>query len=156
MDLFGASRTQSLDRKSYAFVIVDNYLRFTWNIFLASKNKTFIELSKFAKCVQNKKGYTIVKIRYHNGGKFSNESFIKFYNDNGLEHSFSASRTPQQNGVVERKNRYIQKMARTMFNEHSLPKYFWAEAVNTACYVLNIVSLRPILKITPHELWKDR
>ena len=47
-------------------------------------------------------------------------------------------------------------MARIMLNEHSLPKYLWAEAVNTVCYVLNRVSLRPILKKTPYELWKDR
>ena len=47
-------------------------------------------------------------------------------------------------------------MERTMLNEHSLPKYFWAEAVNTACYVLNRVSSRPILKKTPYKLWKDR
>ena len=47
-------------------------------------------------------------------------------------------------------------MARTILNEHSLPKYFWAEAVNTACYVLNRVSLRPILKKFSYDLWKDR
>ena len=49
----------------------------------------------------------------------------------------STPRTPQQNGVVERKNRTLQEMARTMLNENNLPKYFWAEAVNTSCYVLN-------------------
>ena len=73
MDLFGPSRTQSLGEKSYAFVIVDDYSRFTWTIFLASKNETFIEFLKFAKHIQNEKGYTIVKIRSDNGGKFSNE-----------------------------------------------------------------------------------
>ena len=103
MDLFSSSRAQNLGGKSYAFVIVDDYSRFTWTIFLAFKNKTFIEFSRFVKCIQNKKGYTIIKIRSDNGGEFSNESFLKFYNDNGLEHSFSTSRTPQQNGVVERK-----------------------------------------------------
>ncbi|KAH9658635.1 Integrase catalytic domain-containing protein [Citrus sinensis] len=64
--------------------------------------------------------------------------------------------TPQQNGVVERKNRSIQEMARTMLNENALPKYFWAEAVNTACYVLNRVLIRPHLNKTPYELWKGR
>ncbi|KAH9697863.1 hypothetical protein KPL71_023789 [Citrus sinensis] len=64
--------------------------------------------------------------------------------------------TPQQNGVVERKNRSIQEMARTMLNENALPKYFWAEAFNTACYVLNRVLIRLHLNKTPYELWKDR
>ena len=64
--------------------------------------------------------------------------------------------TPQQNGVVERKNRTLIEMARTMLNEYSLPTYFWAEAINTSCYILNRVSKRPILNKTPYELWKGR
>ena len=47
-------------------------------------------------------------------------------------------------------------MARTMLNENNLPKYFWAEVVNTSCYVLNRILLRPILKKTPYELWKNK
>ena len=89
---------------------MDDYSRFTWIIFLASKNKTFSEFFKFAKYVQNKKGYTIVKIRSDNGGEFSNKIFIKFYDFHSLEHNFSASITPQQNSVVGRKNRSIQVM----------------------------------------------
>ena len=146
LDLFGPLRTQSLGEKYYAFIIVDDYSRFTWTLFLASKNDTFPEFSKFAKRVQSEKDYTIVKIRSNNGGKFLNKRFIEFCVFHGLEHNFSASRTPQQNGVVERKNRSIQEMVRTMLNENSLPKYFLVEAINTACYVLNRVSLRPILK----------
>ena len=57
-------------------------------------------------------------------GKFKNHSFENFYNDFGIEHQFSSPRTPQKNGVVERKNRSIQEMARTMLNENNLPKYF--------------------------------
>ncbi|KAH9704714.1 hypothetical protein KPL70_011578 [Citrus sinensis] len=63
---------------------------------------------------------------------------------------------PQQNGVLKRKNMSIQEMARTMLNENSLPKYLWAKAVNTACYGLNRVLIRPNLNKTPYELWKDR
>jgi len=68
----------------------------------------------------------------------------------GIQHNFSAPRTPQQNGVVERKNRALEEIARTLLNETNLPKYFWADAVNTACYVLNRVLIRPILKKTPY------
>ena len=71
-------------------------------------------------------------------------------------HNFSAVRTPQQNGVVERKNRSLEELVRTMMNENKLPKYFWADAVSTACYVLNRVLIRPILKKTPYELLKGR
>ena len=65
-------------------------------------------------------------------------------------------RTPQQNGVVERKNRSIVELARTMLNDMDLPKYFWADVVSTACYVMNRVLIRPILKKTPYELFKGR
>ena len=47
-------------------------------------------------------------------------------------------------------------MARTMLNEHSLPKYFWVEAVNTACYIMNRVLLRQSLSKTPYELWNNK
>jgi len=71
-------------------------------------------------------------------------------------HNFSAPRTPQQNGVVERKNRSLEELARTMLNEYEVPKYFWADVVSTTCYVLNRMLIRPILKITPYEFFKGR
>jgi len=58
--------------------------------------------------------------------------------------------------VVERKNRTLQEMAKTMLFKNSVPKHFWAEAVNTACYVQNRILIRPILNKTPYELWKGR
>jgi len=67
-----------------------------------------------------------------------------------------APRTPQQNGVVERKNRSLEELARTMLSESSLPKYFWADVVSTSCYVMNRVLIRPILKKTPNELFNGR
>ncbi|KAH9697997.1 hypothetical protein KPL71_023833 [Citrus sinensis] len=156
VDLFGPSRYASLSGKFYAFVIVDDYSRYTWVLFLANKDDAIDAFRIFYKKVQNKKGYSISCIKSDHGGKFENHAFETFCNDFGIEHQFSSPRTPQQNGVVERKNRSIQEMARTMLNENSLPKYFWAEAVNTACYVLNRVLIRPNLNKTPYELWKDR
>ena len=69
-------------------------------------------------------------------------------------HKFFAPRTPQQNGVVKRKNRTF--WARTMLCENNLPKYFWAEAINTSCYIINRAMIRPILKKTPYELFRER
>lgn len=98
----------------------------------------------------------ISKIRSDHGGEFDNHNFEELCNTYGYEHNFSTRRTPQQNRVVERRNRTLQDMARTMLNEYKLPKYFWAEVVNTACYTLNRVLIRPILKKTPFEIWNDR
>ncbi|KAH9792587.1 Integrase catalytic domain-containing protein [Citrus sinensis] len=156
IDLFGPSRYASLNGKYYAFAIVDDYSRYTWVLFLANKDDALDAFKVLCKKLQNEKGHGIVCIRSDHGGEFENHAFESFCNNLGIEHQFSSPRTPQQNGVVERKNRSIQEMARTMLNENALPKYFWAEAVNTACYVLNRVLIRPNLNKTPYELWKDR
>jgi len=107
--------------------------------------------------LENEKSSKIVSIRSDHGGEFQNERFEHFCEKHGSKHNFSAPRTPQQNCVLERKNRSLEELVRTMLNENSLPKYFWADAVNTACYVLNKVLMRPILKkTTPYELFKGR
>ncbi|KAM6587476.1 hypothetical protein CsatA_010081 [Cannabis sativa] len=156
IDLFGPSRIASLGGKYYAFVIIDDFTRFTWVIFLTLKSDVLENFVKFCKNVQNEKGYSITSVRSDHGGEFDNDALELFCDEHGFNHNFSAPRTPQQNGVVERKNRTIQEMARSMLNEISLPKYFWAEAVNTSCYILNRVFIRPNMNKTPYELWKGR
>ena len=84
-----------------------------------------------------------MSIQSDHGGEFQNERFEHFCEKHGMKHNFSTPRTPQQNGVVERKNRSLEELARTMSNENSLPKYFWIDAINITCYVLN--RRRPIL-----------
>ena len=156
MNLFGPFRTPSLWGKCYAYVIVDDFFRYTWVLFLSQKNEAFYEFSKSCNKVQNENGFAITCIRSDHRRKFENINFEYYCNEHGIDHNFSALRTPQQNRVVEKKNRTLQEMTRTMLNENNLPKYFWVEAVNTSCYVLNRVLLRPILKKTPYEIWKNK
>ena len=156
MDLFGPSRTRSFGGNIYALVIVDDFSRFTWTLFLVHKNEAFKAFKRYAKQVQNEKSSKITSIRSDHGGEFQNSLFEEFCEENGIFHNFSAPRTPQQNGVVERKNRSLVELARTMLSDSSLPKYFWADAVSTACYVSNRVIIRPILKKTPYEIYKGR
>ena len=106
--------------------------------------------------LENEKSSKIVSIRSDHGGEFQNEKFEHFCEKHGINQNFAALRTPHQNGVVERKNRSLEELARTMLNENSLPKYFWVDVVNTGCYVLNRVLIRQILKKTPYELFKGR
>ena len=79
-----------------------------------------------------------------------------FFYENGIEHNFSSYRTPQQNGVIERKNTSLEEIARTLLNDTNLLKYIWAKPVNTACYIMNRDLIRPILKKTPNELYKQK
>jgi transposase InsO family protein len=78
-------------------------------------------------------GYAIRAIHNDNGSEFRNSRFETSYHDLGLEHNFSSPYTPPHNGVVERKNRTLCELARTMLDEHRTPRWFWAEAVNNAC-----------------------
>ena len=116
----------------------------------------YIVFKKFSKVIQNEKGCRNSTIKSDHGGEFQNERFDKFCEKQGIKHNFSAPRTPQHNGVVERKNRSLEELARTLLNATNLPKSSWADAVSTTCYVLNRVLIRPILKKTPYELFKGK
>ena len=156
MDLFGPNRVASLGGKYFCLVIVDDYSRYTWVFFLSQKNDTFDTFRTFTKKVQNELELKIKTIRSDHGGEFENHDFTNLCDELGITHQFSAPRTPQQNGVAERKNRTLLDMSRTMLAEHNLPGYFWAEAVSTACYVANRALLRSTLNKTPYELVKKR
>ena len=121
-------------------------------MFLAHKNDAFHEFSKLCRKIQNEKGFTISCIRRDHGREFENVDFESFCDKHGIKHNFLAPRTPQQNGVAERKHRTLQEMARTMLHENNFPTYFWAKAVNTLCYILNRFLIRLSLDKTPYEL----
>ena len=156
MDLCGLLPVHSLKGSSYILVIVDDYSRFTWVSFLKEKNEAFHEFSKLCKQLQIYNNTPIVSIRSDHGREFDYKKFTNFCNELNISHNFSAPRTPQQNGVIERKNRTLEDFARTMLCESNLPTCFWAEAVNTANYVLNRCLIRPVLKKTPYELFKGK
>jgi transposase InsO family protein len=101
---------------------------------------------------QNEFGLRINKIRSNNGTEFKNSQIEGFLEEEGVKHEFSSPYTPQQNGVVERKNRTLLDMARTMLDEYKTSDRFWAEAFNTACYAINRLYLHRILKKTSYEL----
>jgi len=154
MDLFGPSRTVSLGGNYYGLVIVDDYSCFTWTLFIATKDEAYQAFKRFAKVIQNEKNCGISSIKSDHGGEFQNEKFDKFYRKSEIKHNFSTPRTSQHNGVVERKNWYLEELARTLLNEIGLSKYFWADVVSTTCYVLNRVLITPILKKTPMSYLK--
>ena len=124
MDLFGPTRVASLGGMHYAYVLVDDYSRYTWVCFLAHKNDAFKAFENFAKRVQKEKGFCISFIRTDHGTEFENKFFKIFCNENDISHTFSSPRTPQQNKVVERKNRTLVEMARIILHEYNLLLYF--------------------------------
>ncbi|GJT86121.1 retrovirus-related pol polyprotein from transposon TNT 1-94 [Tanacetum coccineum] len=158
MDLFGPSAVRSYGGNRYTLVIVDDYSRYTWTRFLKDKTKAFDQFEIFSKKIQNQLGCTIVSIRTDHGREFDNEvQFGEFCDANGITHNISRHpRTPQSNGVVERKNRTLKEMSRTMLNEQSLPQKFWCNAADTSTYILNRILIRTILGKTLYEISRGR
>jgi transposase InsO family protein len=156
MDLFDSITYISIGGSKYCLVIVDDYSCFTWVFFLQEKSQTQETLKGFLRRAQNEFGLRIKKIRSDNGTKFKNSQIEGFLEDEGIKHDFSSPYTPQQNGVVERKNKTLLDMARTMLDEYKTLDRFWAEAINTACYSINRLYLHRILKKTSYELLIDK
>jgi transposase InsO family protein len=152
MDLFGSIAYISIDRSKYCLVIVNDYSRFTWVFFLQEKSQTQETLKRFLRRAQNEFGLRIKKIRSDDRMEFKNSQTEGFLEEEGIKHEFSSPYTPQQNSVVEIKNRTLLDMARTMLDEYKTRDRFWAEAINTACYSINRLYLHQILKKTLYEL----
>ncbi|KAL5216753.1 hypothetical protein ABZP36_008154 [Zizania latifolia] len=152
METVGPARVRSVDGKWYVLVIVDDYSRFLWVFFLESKDEVFQYVHDLILRLKNERNGRMRGIHSDNGSEFKNSQFDPFCSDQGLEHQFSAPYTPPQNGFVERKNRTLVKMARTMLDEHRTPRRFWAEAINTACYIANHIFLRAYIGKTSYEL----
>ncbi|GJS49195.1 putative ribonuclease H-like domain-containing protein [Tanacetum coccineum] len=150
---FGANpKAGKITRK----VVIDDYNRFSWVFFLATKDETSGILKSLITRVENLIDQRVKAIRCGNRTGFKNKEMNQFCERKGIKREFSVARTPQQNGVAERKNRTLIEAARTMLADSKLPTTFWAEVVNTACYVQNkVLVIKPHNK-TPYELFLGR
>ena len=156
MDLFGPTRSMSLSGKKYGYVLVDDFSRYTWVFFLTHKYETFSEFQVFYKKIEQDEKFKISNIQSDHGGEFQNNEFDQFCRTQGINQKFSSPRTLEQNGVVERRNRTLVEMARTMLIESNLPRKFWAEAINTSCYIINKAMVRNSSKKTSYEMFKGK
>ncbi|WVZ93742.1 hypothetical protein U9M48_039699 [Paspalum notatum var. saurae] len=156
MDLFSPTTYTSIRGNNYGFVIVDDFSRYRWVYFHEDKTEVAHVFSKFAKRAQNEFNTSILKIRSDNGREFDNTNIEEYCDEFGIKHEFSATYTPQQNGVVERKNRTLITLARSILDEYGTNEKFWAEAINTACYASNRLYPHRLLDKTPYELLNGR
>ncbi|GKA56517.1 putative ribonuclease H-like domain-containing protein, partial [Tanacetum coccineum] len=156
MDLFGLTFVSSLMHKKYCLVVTDDYSRFSWVFFLTTKDETSEILKIFIKEVENLVDKKVKIIRSDNGTEFKNKVMDDFCREKRIKRVYSVARTPQQNGIAERKNRTLIEAARTMLADSKLPTTFWAEAVFIACYVQNRVLIVKPHNKTPYELFRDQ
>nr|GEU67521.1 retrovirus-related Pol polyprotein from transposon TNT 1-94 [Tanacetum cinerariifolium] len=156
IDLFGLTSVRSINHKTYCLVITDGFSRFSWVYFLKSKDETTPILQDFIRQAENQFNHKVKTIRSDNRTKSKNHDLIEFRGSKGIKREYSNARTPQQNRVTERKNMTLIKAARTMLADSFLPTTFWAEAVNTAFYVLDRVLVTKPQNKTPYVILTGR
>ncbi|GJU64263.1 retrovirus-related pol polyprotein from transposon TNT 1-94 [Tanacetum coccineum] len=156
MDLCGPMRVASVNGKKYILVIVDDYSRFTWVKCLKSKDEASNFIIKFLKMIQVRLKVHVQRIRTNNGTEFVNQTLHEFYEKVGISHETFVARSPQQNGVIERRNRTLIEAARTRLIYAKAPLFLWAESVDTACYTQNRSIIRLRHDKTPYELLHDK
>nr|GFA33811.1 hypothetical protein [Tanacetum cinerariifolium] len=152
MDLCGPMRVQTINGKKYILVIVDDYSRFTWVKFLRSKDETPDVVIKFITQIQVGLNKTVRYIRTDNRTEFVNHTMTEYYERIGIFHQKTMPRTPQQNGVVERRNRTLIEAAQTMLIFSKALMFLWAEGVATAGYTQNCSLIYTRHHKTPYEL----
>nr|GEX31627.1 putative ribonuclease H-like domain-containing protein [Tanacetum cinerariifolium] len=147
---------KDLMKKMYSLVVIDDYSRFTWVFFLATKDETSGILKSFITRIENLVDHKVKVIRCDNVNEFKNREINKFCEMKGIMRQFSVAKISQQNGVAERRNKTLIEAARTMLADFKLPTTFYAEVVNTACYVKNIVLVVKPHNKTPYEFFHGR
>ncbi|GJY30664.1 retrovirus-related pol polyprotein from transposon TNT 1-94 [Tanacetum coccineum] len=141
MDLYGPMRVTSVNGKKYILVIVDDYSRFTWVKFLRSKDEALDFIIMFLKKIQLRLKVTVQRIRTDNETEFVNQTLREYYEKIGNSHETYVACSPQQNGVIERRNRALIEVARTMLIYAKAPLFLWTEAVDYRMLHPKIVSI---------------
>jgi transposase InsO family protein len=135
-------------------VIVDEYSLYTWALLVREKSDAFEAAQQlFKKKIQIEQNSSIMRMCSDHGRKFENARFEEYCRSYGIQHEFSSPITPQQNGVMEQKNRVLQEMVQVMIHSKNLAQQFWGEAVNTACHIISRVYLRAKTSKNPYEIW---
>lgn len=121
------------------------------------KNKSDVcdQIRVFLAKLKNKFGIPPKIFRSDQGGEFVNKSVTQIFQDYGIAHQLTAPYTPEENGISERKNRYLQEMAKSMLVDANLEDKYWGEAVMTAAYLQNRLPTKAC-DVTPYELWNNK
>jgi hypothetical protein len=153
MDLCGPMETSSLGGARYYLLIKDDFTKFRTVYFLKNKSETVGKVKSLLNYVIKNLELKVEVIRSDCGLEFTNKEMKSFLESLGIVHQTSVPYTPQQNGCIEREMRTVTEAARTILLASGLGKSLWAEAVNTAVFVLNRTGKSRVKNVTPYELW---
>nr|GEX10584.1 hypothetical protein [Tanacetum cinerariifolium] len=152
MYLCGLMRITIINGKRYVLVIVDDYSRYTWVQFLRSKDEAPEVIKTFLKRITILLQSPVIIIRTDNDTELKNQVLKEYFDSIEIYHQVSSVCTPQQNGVVEQRNRALVEAARTMLIFSRAPLFLWAEAIATACFTQNRFIIHFRFNKTPYEL----
>ncbi|KAJ4720887.1 Retrovirus-related Pol polyprotein from transposon TNT 1-94 [Melia azedarach] len=155
-DCWGPSRVESLGSHRYFVSMIDDFSRMTWVFIMKHKSEAFKNFRQWKALVENQTGKKIKRLRTDNGLEFCWSEFDEFCKNEGIARHHTVRDTPQQNGVTERMNQTLLERARCMLSNAELTRRFWAEAVSTACYLINRGPHTGINLKTPFEVWSGK
>ncbi|KAJ0491190.1 putative RNA-directed DNA polymerase [Helianthus annuus] len=127
-----------------------------WVYLLKTKGEALAKFKIFKTQVEKESGFKIKMLRTDRGGEFNSQAFNDFCQETGIRRQKTVPYTPQQNGVVERRNRTVVGTIRAMLKTMHVPDEFWGEAAAHAVYVLNRVLTKAVKDKTPYEMWKKK
>jgi transposase InsO family protein len=152
----GPMPSSSISGYVYYVLFIDDYSRKTWVYFLKSKDEVFSKFKEFKALIENISERNINILRLDNGGEYTSKEFAKFCKYFGIKRDLTTAYNPQQNGVVERKNKTIMEALKTMIHDKDLPMYLWAEVVKTTVYVKNRLSHSALGFKAPEEMFSEK
>ncbi|GJS54680.1 zinc finger, CCHC-type containing protein [Tanacetum coccineum] len=155
-DLCGPITPPTPAGNRYFMLLVDDFSRVMWVYLLKTKDEALRTFETYRNLVESETGEKIKMLRTDRGGEFMSKNFTEYCNRTGLKRHYTAPYSPQQNGVVERRNRTVMEMVRSSMKYMCVPDVLWGEAVNHAVYVLNRLATKALDSCTPYEKWTGR
>lgn len=155
-DVCGPMNEDSYGGAKYYVLFKDDYSHFRFIFFLKQKSEVVEKFKIVVNIAEKQFGHPVKILQSDNGREYINEEMKAFCNENGIHHRKSVAYTPEQNGCVERDNRTIMELARSMIHSKGLSKRLWAEAAHTAVYILNRTGTSTVKNASPFQLWYGR
>ncbi|KAE8667231.1 tir-nbs resistance protein [Hibiscus syriacus] len=153
-DVFRPVKQQSISGMRYMVTFIDDFSRYVWVFFMKEKSDTFSKFKEFRDSAEGEVENKICFLRTDNGEEYRSNEFSQYLRKCRIRHQYTCTNTPQQNGVAERKNRHLAEICRSMLHAKNVPERFWAEAMRTAAFVINILPQSRLGFVSPFEkLW---
>lgn len=155
-DLCGPISPSTPAQKRYVLVLIDDHTRYMWTVLLREKSEAFEKFKSFKRMIELETEKQIKMLRTDRGGEFISQEFSVYCETNGIQRHLTAPYSPQQNGVVERRNRTLLEMTRSLLKHMSVPNELWGEAVRHSTYLINRLATKTLDGKTPYEMLRSR